>query len=34
MAVGGSPRTRVLGTVTGEVPEALREREVARFLEG
>jgi len=34
MAVGGSPRTRVLGTVSGEVPEARREREVRRFLEG
>jgi LCP family protein required for cell wall assembly len=32
MAVGGSPRTRVLGTTSGEVPDAVREREVARFL--
>ncbi len=32
MAVGGSPTTRVLGTTSGEVPEALREREVSRFL--
>ncbi len=32
VGVGGTPRTRVLGTVSGQVPEAQREREVARFL--
>ena len=34
MAVGGSPRTRVLGTTSGEVSEAVRQRELERFLEG
>ena len=32
--VGGDPKTRVLGTVSGEVPDDLRRREVRRFLKG
>ena len=34
LAVGGTPETRVLGTTSGEVPDALRQRRVEQFLEG
>ena len=34
MAVGGSPETRVLGTPSGDVPDALKQRRVEQFLEG
>lgn len=34
MAVGGTPETRVLGTVDGNVPETRREAAVEQFLEG
>ena len=34
LAVGGTPATSVLGTPSGEVPDALRERAVGRFLDG
>jgi LCP family protein required for cell wall assembly len=34
VGVGGTPETSVLGTPTGEVPEALRQRAVRRFLRG
>lgn len=32
LAVGGTPRTRVLGTVSGQVPDAQRQAAVRRFL--
>ena len=32
--LGGDPETHVLGTVSGEVPDDLRRREVRRFLKG
>ena len=34
LAVAGSPETQVLGTVSGQVPEALKQERVRRFLEG
>ncbi|MBA2637528.1 MAG: LCP family protein, partial [Solirubrobacterales bacterium] len=34
LAIGGDPTTQVLGKVSGDVPNALRERRVRRFLEG
>jgi LCP family protein required for cell wall assembly len=34
MAVGGTPETRVLGTLDGNVPEERRQRAVAAFLRG
>ena len=34
LAIGGTPETHVLGTVSGEVPDDLRAREVRRFLDG
>ena len=34
LAIGGTPKTRVLGTVSGEVPDDLRRREVRRFVDG
>lgn len=34
LAIGGTPKNHVLGTVSGEVPDDLRRREVARFLKG
>ena len=34
LAIGGTPETHVLGTVSGEVPDDLRRREVRRFLDG
>ena len=34
LAIGGTPETHVLGTVSGEVPDELRSREVRRFLDG
>jgi LCP family protein required for cell wall assembly len=34
LAIGGTPETHVLGTVSGEVPDELRAREVRQFLEG
>jgi LCP family protein required for cell wall assembly len=33
LAVGGDPQTQVLGTVSGDVPEELRQRRVGRFLD-
>lgn len=34
MSVAGTPATRVLGTTSGIVPDATRQREVQRFLDG
>jgi LCP family protein required for cell wall assembly len=34
LAIGGTPETRVLGTVDGNVPEGRKDRAVERFLEG
>ena len=34
LAIGGTPETRVLGTVDGNVPEGRKQRAVARFLDG
>jgi len=34
LAISGSPQTAVLGTVSGQVPESLRQVRVQRFLEG
>jgi LCP family protein required for cell wall assembly len=34
MSFGGTPETHVLGTLSGEVPEELRRREVGRFEDG
>jgi LCP family protein required for cell wall assembly len=34
LATSGSPETEVLGTVSGQVPDAVRRAKVARFLEG
>jgi LCP family protein required for cell wall assembly len=34
LAIGGTPETRVLGTVDGNVPDALKQRRVAQFLDG
>jgi LCP family protein required for cell wall assembly len=34
MATSGSPETHVLGTLSGEVPDALKQREVAAFERG
>jgi anionic cell wall polymer biosynthesis LytR-Cps2A-Psr (LCP) family protein len=34
LAVAGSPQTQVLGTVSGQVPESLRQERVRRFLAG
>ncbi len=34
LAVRGTPDTTVLGTVSGEVPDALRQRQVEKFLDG
>ena len=34
IAVGGTPQTRVLGTESGEVPDALKQRRVEQFLDG
>jgi LCP family protein required for cell wall assembly len=34
LAVGGTPKTNVLGTPSGEVPDELRRRAVRRFLRG
>ena len=32
LAIGGTPETHVLGTPSGEVPEALKDAQVRRFL--
>jgi hypothetical protein len=34
MAVGGTPSTHVLGTLDGNVPDALKQREVEAFRRG
>jgi LCP family protein required for cell wall assembly len=34
IAIGGTPETRVLGTESGEVPDALKQRRVEQFLDG
>ena len=34
LAIGGTPETRVLGTVDGNVPDDLKQRRVAQFLDG
>jgi LCP family protein required for cell wall assembly len=34
LAVGGTPETRVLGTESGDVPDALKQRRVEQFLDG
>jgi len=32
LAVAGTPRTEVLGTVSGEIPEDVKRAKVRRFL--
>ena len=34
LAIGGTPETRVLGTTSGDVPDALKQRRVEQFLDG
>ena len=34
LTIAGTPQTEVLGTVSGKVPEAVRQAKVRRFLEG
>jgi hypothetical protein len=34
LSVAGTPETQILGTVSGQVPEALKQARVRRFLAG